>query len=194
MGIMSLSVACSFFGSESEGEYSDDFYGDGEFIVDADDDLFLDSDMDFDPLFEDDFMDGGPVISDGPSPGIGEYHVKKGDTLLQIAFNIYGNYNRWKDISRVNGGITHVSEGQVLQYEMPAERFVWNPQGNPHVIQRGETLGTISQDKYGTTSRWKSIYENNRPMIQDPNLIFAGFTLYYIPDRNIASENDGFDF
>ena len=52
----------------------------------------------------------------------------------------------------------------------------------------GETLGTISNKHYGVTKRWKDLYENNRPMIKDPNLIFAGFTLYYVPDRDLASD------
>ena len=44
----------------------------------------------------------------------------------------------------------------------------------------------ISKKKYGTPVRWKSIWDNNKPMIKDPNLIFAGFTLYYIPDNSVA--------
>jgi nucleoid-associated protein YgaU len=52
----------------------------------------------------------------------------------------------------------------------------------------GETLGTISSDKYGTPVKWRKIYDNNRPLIKNPNTIYAGFTLYYIPEREIASE------
>lgn len=195
--LLFLAVACSS-NKQSDDLYSmsdDDFLTDADFLVDGNDDLFLDSDLDFDPLFDDGFDDGDfyvetqqPVIDQSFSPGIGEYTVRRGDTLLLIAFNIYGDYTKWRDISRLNNGISHINEGQVLQYEIPAEEFVWNPQGNPHLIREGETLGTISSDKYGTSARWRSIYDNNRPMIQDPNLIFAGFTLYYIPDRGIASE------
>lgn len=182
--------------SSSDDLYADDdFFSDADFLVTGDDDFFLDSDMDFDPLFADEamdmdgFMETQPVISGSSfSGGIGEYHVKSGDTLLLIAFNLYGDYSRWRDISRLNNGKMHISPGDVLQYEIPAQPFVWNPRGNPHLIRKGETLGTISRDKYGTPARWRDLYDNNRPMIKDPNLIFAGFTLYYIPGRDLASE------
>ena len=190
--LMMLSLAFAVGCSNSSGQkqelsdsemdmFDDDFLADG-------DDLFLDSDLDYDPLF-DDQVETQPVISEF-SPGIGEYQVKKGDTLLLIAFNIYGDYTKWRNISALNGNVRHIREGQVLQYEIPEHEFVWNPRGNPHLIQMGETLGTISYDKYGVESRWRDLYENNQPMIQNPNLIFAGFTLYYIPDRDLASKAD----
>ena len=119
----------------------------------------------------------------------GQYTVKKGETLMLVAFNIYGDYARWREIANMNSITSgNISEGMVLNYTMPATKFVWNPKGLPHLIKRGETLGSISQDKYNTRSKWRLIYDNNRPMIKDPNLIFAGFTLYYIPLRDLASE------
>ncbi len=121
--------------------------------------------------------------------GIGQYTVKKGDTLMLIAFNLYGDYARWREIANMNNLPSgDVSEGMTLNYTAPETEFVWNPQGQPHLIKRGETLGSISQDKYNTTSKWRLIYDNNQPLIKDPNLIFAGFTLYYIPLRDLASE------
>ena len=62
------------------------------------------------------------------------------------------------------------------------------PNGTPYMVKTGDTLQIISMDKYGTTRKWKSIYENNRPLIRNPNLIFAGFTIYYQPTRDLASE------
>ena len=123
--------------------------------------------------------------------GMMEYQVKSGDTLMLIAFNLYGDYARWKDFLVHNPGLASsydLSEGQVIMYEPPATPFVWNPQGMPHLIRRGETLGSISMDKYQTKKKWRHLYENNRPMIKDPNLIFAGFTLYYVPARDLASD------
>ena len=119
----------------------------------------------------------------------GQYTVKKGETLMLVAFNIYGDYARWREIANMNNITSgNISEGMVLNYTMPATKFTWNPKGLPHLIKRGETLGSISQEKYNTRSKWRLIYDNNRPMIKDPNLIFAGFTLYYIPLRDLASE------
>ena len=142
-------------------------------------------------LPDDDAMVGTAPASVGDvgSGGSGQYTVKRGETLMLVAFNIYGDYARWRELARMNNiSSGNISEGMVLNYTEPATKFVWSPKGEPHLIKRGETLGSISQDKYNTRSKWRLLYDNNRPMIKDPNLIFAGFTLYYIPLRDLASE------
>lgn len=116
------------------------------------------------------------------------YRVQKGDTMMMIAFKIYGDYRKWKDIKEWNKDVAHIGEGVELKYMVPDQRFGWQPSGLPYLIKTADTLGTISKEKYGTTRKWKSIYDNNRPLIRNPNLIFAGFTIYYQPARSLASE------
>lgn len=120
-----------------------------------------------------------------------KYQVQKGETLMMIAFKIYGDYRKWKDLKEWNQGqlVSKIGPGTVLKYYTPEQTFAWQPSGLPHMVKTGDNLGTISMEKYGTSKKWKNIYENNRPLIRDPNLIFAGFTIYYIPLRDIASEN-----
>ena len=131
--------------------------------------------------------DVGPkreIVSEVTITELGDYRVKRGDTLLYIAYKIYGDYRKWRDVLGVNPGIdpNNLMAGTKIKYQIPMEKFVWNRNGVGHLITRGETLGTISALHYGTSKRWKEIHRNNRDMIMDPNLIFAGFTLYYIPD------------
>ncbi len=118
------------------------------------------------------------------------YQVQKGDTLMMVAFKIYGDYRKWKELREWNKDKSHVklSHGMVLKYQLPNEKFGWVPSGLPYLVKTGDTLQVISMDKYGTTRKWKSIYDNNRPLIRDANLIFAGFTLYYRPTRDLASK------
>ncbi|MCO4794031.1 MAG: LysM peptidoglycan-binding domain-containing protein [Bacteriovoracaceae bacterium] len=170
-------------GEDAEGESIEQ---DADFIVDSEDEDLMMEEGDEDDDEEISVADDEPISIDSGSNG--QYTVKKGDTLMWIAFKIYGDYSKWQNISNANGGISTIRTGQVLSYNEPAEKFVWQPNGLPHTVVGGETLGTISNDKYGTSARWKSIFDNNQPMIQDANLIFAGFTLYYVPDRDIASE------
>jgi len=121
----------------------------------------------------------------------GTYRVESGETLMMIAFKLYGDYSRWREIQNMNSNISAegLRTGMSLNYQIPSQKFEWNPSGEPYLVRSGDTLGTISMDKYGNTSRWKDIWNNNKPMIKNnPNLIFAGFTIYYIPDRDIASE------
>lgn len=130
-----------------------------------------------------------PVIADTETTkvsGTGEiknYKVQKGETLMQIAFKLYGDISRWKDLRKLNGdklsSNAALRNNLTIKYEEPETPFVWNPEGTPYVIKNGETLGIISNNVYHTPKKWKSIYENNKPLIKNPNVIYAGFTLYY---------------
>jgi nucleoid-associated protein YgaU len=121
-----------------------------------------------------------------------EYTVQKNETLMMIAFKLYGDYAWWKKLAGWNQdklkGSQIVRTGMTLKYMAPSEEFVWNPQGLPYLIRTGDTLGLISKSVYQTPKKWKMIWENNRPLIKNPNLIFAGFTIYYLENgREVAS-------
>ncbi|MFZ4712842.1 MAG: LysM peptidoglycan-binding domain-containing protein [Bacteriovoracaceae bacterium] len=134
---------------------------------------------------------GPPVIDnsqmDKPSNQIEKkiYQVKKDETLMLISFKIYGDYSRWKELRDLNkkkliNGLL-VKNGAEIEYMSDGTEFQWQPRGNPHLIKSGDTLGIISKEYYGTLKKWKDIWENNKPMIKDPNKIYAGFTIYYVP-------------
>lgn len=118
------------------------------------------------------------------------YSVKRGETLMQIAFKLYGDISKWKELKDLNsnllGSSAQLRTGATLKYIAPAKPFKWNPSGTPHLIRTGETLGTISNSYYGSARKWKIIWENNKPMIKNPNLIYAGFTLY-CPDKKLGN-------
>lgn len=123
-----------------------------------------------------------------------QYTVEKGDTLMMIAFKIYGDYSKWREIANLNtdkliqGQIAPV--GTSLAYYAPSEAFSWNPEGNPYLVKNGDTLGGISTDTYGTMKFWKNIWDNNKPLIKDPNRIYAGFTIYtpIMEGREVATK------
>lgn len=122
----------------------------------------------------------------------GLYTVQKNETLMMIAFKLYGDYGKWRDIAARNRAMLKSGQptaGMKLKYAMPSETFVWKPQGNPHLIRTGETLGKISGQVYGTQKKWKFIWDNNRPLIKDPNKIFAGFTLYWLQTGKVAQNS-----
>lgn len=150
-----------------------------------------------------DFSDGGTGMeatsmgtsSFAAADGSGTYTVQNGETLMIVAFKIYGDYSKWRDLARMNSGKLGsrytVSAGTVLSYNPPAQPFQWSPTGNPYLIKTGDTLGTISTDTYGTTKHWRAIWKNNTPLIKDPNKIFAGFTIYtpILDSRGVANES-----
>lgn len=134
-----------------------------------------------------------PVVDNTMAGSEQTYQVQKNETLMMIAFKLYGDYGKWKTLANHNQeklkGSTVVTNGMQLKYIAPAEAFVWNPQGLPYLIRTGDTLGTVSKTVYQTPKKWKLIWDNNRPLIKDANKIFAGFTLYYLESgRDVATE------
>ena len=50
--------------------------------------------------------------------------------------------------------------------------------GGPYVVKTGDVLGTISQQVYGTSKKWKKIYDANRDVLGDsPNSLKVGMKL-----------------
>ena len=105
----------------------------------------------------------GPEMEDiAPSTSMsgetGTYVLGKGETLMQAAFKIYGDYRKWKYLMDMNNlGSRGASEGASLKYEKPANKFVWNPRGEPYLIRRGTRWDTfhnksITPQKDGETS------------------------------------------
>ncbi len=128
------------------------------------------------------------AVSSGPGPasqesgGTQSYTVQKYDTLMKIAFNTYGDVYKWKEIFESNkdkiSDPNNIKVGTVLSVGGSGGPSPAN--GEKYLIKKGDTLGKISGELYGTPARWKELWENNRQMIHDPNRIFAGFYLYYV--------------
>ncbi len=123
------------------------------------------------------------------------YKVKKGETLMQIAFKIYGDISKWKDLKKLNQEKVSrnalLPEHLSLKYSVPEIEFTWNPEGSPYLIKGGDTLGIISNSIYQTPKKWKDIWENNKPLIKNPNEIYSGFTLYYKNDSLASNVKTG---
>ena len=120
--------------------------------------------------------------------GMKEYSVQENDTLMWISFMIYGDYLRWRELLEDNPGLDPggIQTGMKIKYREPDKKFAWEGEGKPYLILGGDTLGIISGKVYGTSKKWKSIWNNNKKMIRDPNLIFAGFVIHYLTEGNLA--------
>jgi nucleoid-associated protein YgaU len=123
--------------------------------------------------------------SETPSSSTGgseSYNVRHGDTLMRIAFEKYGDLYKWKQIYEANRDKIKdpnvILPGTVLTLESASNDLPAHT-GKRYMIKHGDTLARISNDVYGTPSKWKKIWEHNKPWIPNPNRIFAGFYLYY---------------
>jgi LysM repeat protein len=119
------------------------------------------------------------------------YVVKTGDTLMKIAFNIYGDVDRWKELQELNSkalkGKLALRKGMKIRYEVPAEAFSPDQHAKTYEIKKGDTLAGIADEVYGKKMKYKKLQGYNKSLIKNPNRIFAGFTIYYdITEKEIA--------
>ena len=73
-------------------------------------------------------------------------------------------------------GIAEVQAGE-LAVEEPAEIEV-----EYYVIQKGDTLWAIAQKHLGNGSKYTKIFEDNREVIKDPDLIYPGQKIRIVLD------------
>jgi len=46
-----------------------------------------------------------------------------------------------------------------------------------YVVKQGDSLSKIAKQEYGNIDDWRRIYDANRDIIKDPDLIYPGQTL-----------------
>lgn len=74
-------------------------------------------------------------------------------------------------VHRVHDHMT-VRRTMVTAAAPPAE-----PEPRFYTVVRGDTLGKIAKEHYGNASKYPVIFEANKPMLKDPNLIYPGQVL-----------------
>ncbi len=119
------------------------------------------------------------------------YTIKGGDTLMKIAFEVYGDVYKWKEIYEANkdklSDPNSIPKNVTLKVTRPGNLAANDQPGEKYLIKKGDTLGKISGHLYGTPTKWKEIWETNKKLIHNPNKIFAGFYLHYTPSEGAAA-------
>lgn len=108
-----------------------------------------------------------------PEPEATFHTVERGDTLSKLAARVYGNMMLYPVIFEANrpmlGDPDEIFPGQVLRIP-PLEAVT-------HTVRRGDTLGAIAKTYYGDVRKYTAIFEANRDVLDDPNVIRAGQVL-----------------
>jgi nucleoid-associated protein YgaU len=68
------------------------------------------------------------------------------------------------------GNVQGVSQVEVAELQHPPEQ----EQVEYYIIEKGDTLSKIAQRFYGNANKYPRIFEANREVIKDANLIFPG--------------------
>ena len=118
----------------------------------------------------------------GAQQALVRYTVRAGDTLTKIAAAELGDGTRWPEIFLANRSTIRnpnlIRIGQVLTLPTGPRR---TPQPRVHVVERGDTLTGIAERKLQDGSRWTEIFEINRSLITNPDVIVPGMVLV-LPD------------
>jgi nucleoid-associated protein YgaU len=119
-----------------------------------------------------------------PATGGGSelYEVKSGDTLMKVAFMVYGDVYQWRKILEANADRisdpARLVKGTQLKVDNAPNDSYYNGYER-YLIKSGDTLGVISGDIYGSKNKWKDLWKMNDGLVKDPNRIYAGFFLRY---------------
>ena len=68
-----------------------------------------------------------------------------------------------------NYGIAEVDDQMVVTNPEPEAKF--------YTVKKGDYLSKISKEMYGNASKYNVIFEANKPMLKDPDLIYPGQVL-----------------
>jgi len=102
-----------------------------------------------------------------------DYTVMKGDYLWKIAKkdDIYGDAYQWIRIYSVNKDMIKDPDLIYPDWVLKIARGVGR---NEHLVVKGEWLGKIAgcAKVYNDPTKWTKLYEANKDLISDPNLIY----------------------
>ncbi len=73
-------------------------------------------------------------------------------------------------------GIATVDDRIVVVTPAPPQ-----PQKQFYTVKKGDYLSKIAKEVYGNANKYNIIFEANRPMLKDPNLIYPGQVLVIPP-------------
>jgi len=76
------------------------------------------------------------------------------------------------------GNVQGVSQVEIESLNHPAEQ----EQVEYYIIEQGDTLSKIAQHFYGSANKYPRIFEANREVIKDANLIFPGQKIRIPPE------------
>jgi nucleoid-associated protein YgaU len=78
--------------------------------------------------------------------------------------------------SAPRGGFERVQSGGSSTAPSPAttDPIVGTRAGRTYTVVQGDSLSKIAKHEYGDANKWPTIYEANRDLIKNPDLIYPG--------------------
>ena len=98
-------------------------------------------------------------------------NIKIDDDLAVVSGLAYDQATKEKVVLIIGNsyGISSVYDRMEVENIVPESVF--------HTVSKGDTLGKIAKEHYGNAMKYPLIFEANKPMLKDPNLIYPGQVL-----------------
>lgn len=88
---------------------------------------------------------------------------------------IYGKVNSVSDKEKVVLMVGNTEDIATVDDRMSVE--IEEPESDFYVVKSGDSLSKIAKEFYGDMMKYPIIFEANKPMLTDPDLIYPGQTL-----------------
>ena len=87
-----------------------------------------------------------------------------------------GIFDRNEEKNPVNPDFSNVQSGGSSTAAPPAttDPIAGSGSGRTYTVVKGDSLSKIAKREYGDANKWRTIYEANRDLIKDPDLIYPG--------------------
>ncbi len=139
-----------------------------------------------------------PVLIEPPKPERPKtYKVESGDSFESIAVKLFGDARYTDELMKANEDVDprKLRVGQVLNVPLvgesaavPAEPQAAKKEPNEsaapaapapatYTVKPGDTLYSITKQLYGSSRRWKEIWELNKKQLPDPQALKKGMVL-----------------
>jgi nucleoid-associated protein YgaU len=92
---------------------------------------------------------------------------------------IFDRFKRTEDKSQGKPDFSNVQGGGSSTARPPAvtDPIAGSGAAGTYIVVKGDSLSKIAKEQYGDASKWRKIYEANRDLIKDPDLIYPGQSL-----------------
>ena len=112
------------------------------------------------------------------NPGVNDLQVSYADGEVKLAGSSDSPEAMEKAVL-IAGNVQGVSAVNIDGLQAPAP----SPEVQYYTIERGDTLSKIAKSHYGNAMDYPKLFEANREVIQDPDLIYPGQKIR-IPPKN----------
>lgn len=114
-------------------------------------------------------------LVEGMKLGVQNLQVELHDDVVTVYGEADSQSDREKIILTLGNvdGIASVDDRMTVAVQEPEAVF--------YEVQKGDTLSKISKEHYGSPNKYMVIFEANKPMLKDPDLIYPGQMLRIPP-------------